>query len=267
MQRRQIASRHPSPAAPWGWAICGALLGLGLALALFAPGTWLAAAVHRLSSGQVELIETRGTVWNGSARLLLTGGANSRDRAMLPGYVSWKLRPGWLAVNGQLSADCCTPQPLQARLARHWSGASLQMTDGVSQWPADVLAGLGAPWNTVQAQGTLRLITQGLSLQWLPGQLAVSGRAELTALGLSSNLTTLRPMGSYRLTLVGGASTAVELATLQGSLNLSGSGHWVGSRLHFEGVASAAPENETALSNLLNIIGRRNGPRSIITLG
>ena len=31
--------------------------------------------------------------------------------------------------------------------------------------------------------------------------------------------------------------------------------------------ASAAPEREGALANLLNIIGRRNGARSLITLG
>ena len=38
-------------------------------------------------------------------------------------------------------------------------------------------------------------------------------------------------------------------------------------RLRFEGVASAAPEREAALANLLNIIGRRSGARSIITIG
>jgi general secretion pathway protein N len=41
----------------------------------------------------------------------------------------------------------------------------------------------------------------------------------------------------------------------------------VGQRLHFQGEASASPERETALSNLLNILGRRQGPRSIISFG
>ena len=44
-------------------------------------------------------------------------------------------------------------------------------------------------------------------------------------------------------------------------------GQWVGQRLRFAGEASATPEREGALSNLLNIIGRRNGARSLITLG
>jgi general secretion pathway protein N len=41
----------------------------------------------------------------------------------------------------------------------------------------------------------------------------------------------------------------------------------VGQRLRFTGEASAAPEREAQLSNLLNIIGRRSGARSLISLG
>ena len=267
MQRNTSTSRNPAAAAPWGWAIAGALLGVVIAVALFAPARWLSAVVMQLSAGQVRLIEPRGTLWNGSARLLLTGGSGSRDSAALPGQVDWRLRPGWLALNFQLTAACCTPAPLQARLSPGWSALVLQLTDGTSQWPAAVLAGLGTPWNTLRAEGTLRLMTQGLSMTWNEGRMVVAGRAELTAIAMSSRLSTLRPMGSYRITLNGGDSTALEVTTLEGSLQLSGSGQWVGTRLRFQGIASAAPEHEAALANLLNIIGRRQGTRSIITLG
>ena len=74
-------------------------------------------------------------------------------------------------------------------------------------------------------------------------------------------------MGSYRITIMGGGSPTLQLQTLEGALQLSGSGQWVGSRLRFSGVATAVPDREAALSNLLNIIGRRSGARSIITLG
>jgi general secretion pathway protein N len=74
-------------------------------------------------------------------------------------------------------------------------------------------------------------------------------------------------MGSYRIILQGGQTPTLQLDTLEGSLDLSGRGSWVGSRLRFTGVATAAPERESALSNLLNIIGRRSGARSIITIG
>jgi general secretion pathway protein N len=74
-------------------------------------------------------------------------------------------------------------------------------------------------------------------------------------------------MGSYRFSLTGGTPVTLALTTLQGSLQISGSGQWVGGQLRFNGEASAAPEHQAALSNLLNIIGRRNGARSIIKVG
>jgi general secretion pathway protein N len=130
-----------------------------------------------------------------------------------------------------------------------------------------VAAGLGTPWNTLQLDGDLRLSTQGLSVEWVAGRPVVAGRAELVALRLASRLSTLRPMGSYRITLQGGTSARLQLETVEGSLQLSGSGEWVGQRLRFRGEATAAPDREAALGNLLNIIGRRNGSRSIISIG
>ena len=93
MQRNTSTSRNPAAAAPWGWAIAGALLGVVIAVVLFAPARWLSAVINQASAGQVRLIEPRGTLWNGSARLLLTGGSGSRDSAALPGQIDWQL-PG-----------------------------------------------------------------------------------------------------------------------------------------------------------------------------
>lgn len=259
--------RDPWPAAPWSWAWSGLVLGLLLALVLFAPARWLGSALDRASTGRVLLDDPRGTVWNGSARLLLTGGAGSNDVAALPGRIDWRVRPAWGGLSAQLHADCCTAQPLLLGGRLRWGGAALLVGDQRSQWPAAVLAGLGTPWNTLQVDGDLLLSTQGLSVEWIEGRLAVAGRAELTASRLSSRLSTLKPMGSYRITLNGGPPSTLQLDTLEGALQLTGSGQWVGSRLRFSGTASAAPEREAALSNLLNIIGRRSGARSIITIG
>ena len=95
----------------------------------------------------------------------------------------------------------------------------------------------------------------------------MEGRVQVDATQMSSRLSTIAPMGSYRLTLEGGATSRIALATLEGSLQLSGQGQWVGQRLRFDGEASAAPDRVEALSNLLNILGRRDGVRSIIKLG
>ncbi|MFT3778013.1 MAG: type II secretion system protein N [Ottowia sp.] len=259
---------RPTPAAPWRWAWAGALAGLALVLLVCAPARWLAAALAGASGGAVLLAEPQGSVWSGSARLVLAGGAGSQDGAALPGRVHWRLRPALTGVDAQVSADCCTrAQPLALRASPRWGGARVALADGESAWPAALLAGLGTPWNTVQPQGELALATQGLRIDWLSGRTHVAGQAEITARQLSSRLSTLRPLGSYRLALRGGDAVALELSTLEGGLRLSGHGQWVGARLRFTGEARAAPGLDAQLANLLNLIGRRQGDRAVISLG
>lgn len=258
-------TRHST--APWSWAAAGVLLGCLLTLLYQAPAHWLTGPLQAALDERLVFVDTQGTVWNGSARLGLTGGAGSHDAATLPGRMNWKIRPSWSGLVAQLHADCCMQQAWRLSVQPNWGGASVALDDSLSQWPAQWLIGLGTPWNTVQAQGQLTLSTQALTLQWAAGRLLMGGRAQVDAAQMSSRLSTLKPMGSYRLVLLGGATPTLTLATLEGSLQLSGSGRWVGSRLRFEGLASAVPERQEALSNLLNIIGRRDGARAIIKVG
>jgi len=244
---------------PWYWALAGALLGLTLSTLIFAPARWLATLVQQASRGQVLLMEARGTVWTGSARVTLTGGAGSQEVATLPGRLDWNLTPALTGARLLLNADCCMQQAWSMRLQPRWNGLQVLLSDARSQWPASLLAGLGTPWNTIQ--------TQGLTLVWAAGRLLLTGAAQLDAINLSSHLSTLRPMGSYRFSVQGGTPVTLALTTLQGSLQISGNGQWVGGQLRFNGEASAVPEHQAALSNLLNLIGRRNGARSIIKVG
>jgi general secretion pathway protein N len=264
--RARPAIQPPRPA--WRWAIAGTVVGVLGGLLLFAPARWLAGAVARATEHRVLLSEPRGTVWSGSANLTVAGGPGSTDAAALPSRVDWRLRPRWDGLRAELHTACCTRQPLSARVRMRWGGASVSLGDVQTHWPASLLSGLGTPWNTLQFEGDLLLATQGLSVEWVQGRLAMAGRAELRAQRLSSRLSTLKPMGSYRITILGGNPPTLQLDTIEGSnLQLSGTGQWVGSRLHFAGTASAAPDREAALSNLLNIIGRRSGASSIITIG
>ena len=256
--------------APWGWAASGVLLGVLLCALVFAPARWLAAWLQHASAGQLLLQDARGTLWTGSARLTLAGGAGSQDAATLPGRLQWQLRPSLTGGAGlalQLNADCCMAQPWTWRLLPRWGGADLTLSDSTSQWPAQLLTGLGTPWNTVDAQGQLVLTTHALTLRWDAGRLQLAGTAQLDALDMASRLSTIKPMGSYRFILSGGAAPGLQLSTLSGALQLSGQGQWVAGKLRFVGLASSAPESQAALSNLLNIIGRRDGARSIIKLG
>jgi general secretion pathway protein N len=258
-------------ATPWGWAAAGASMGLLFATLAFAPAQWLAQGIQRLSDDRVQLLAPQGTAWRGSAQLALSAGHGSRVPTALPGRVQWQLGPSWEGITLALNTDCCLPQPWLWTLSPIWGGLRVRPSDQPaaqpSRWPSALLAGLGTPWNTLQLQGSLALSSQQLEFQWQPAGWHLAGRAQLDASQISSSLSTLKPMGSYRLALEGGPAPTLHLSTLEGSLQLSGTGHWEQGRLRFEGEASAAPERAEALANLLNIIGRRDGVRSIIKVG
>ncbi len=269
MPLRRTTSAPSTPA--WRWAVLGACAGAVVAVVWGAPAHWLASGLRWATQDRVQLREARGTVWAGSASLTLTGGIGSRDARSLPSRVQWQLGWHWPGVQLTLSSACCTTTPLQwhvQRAAGHWQ---LALQDQHSSWPLDLLSGLGAPWNTLQAEGQLQWQSTGLRLDWMDGRLRWHGHTTLQAQDLASRLSALRPMGSYRLNLQGSeggsATPELTLSTLQGPLRLSGQGQWVGQRLRFAGEASAEPGHEAVLSNLLNIIGRRDGARSLLSLG
>lgn len=255
----------------WPFAMLGALLGLGLALLVWAPARWLAWGVAQASQGQVQWLNPRGTVWQGSAQLLLSGGPGSRQPQALPGRVHWTLSPAWTGLRMGWKADCCMTEAASLQAALGWSTLRLLASDHQSSWPAALLSGLGAPWNTLQVEGQLQLRTQALQLHWAQGRMQMHGLLELNLQQMSSRLSPVKPMGSYRVALTGTpegtAIPGLTLSTLQGPLLLSGQGQWVGQRLRFTGEASAAEGQEAAFDNLLNILGRRQGARSLLSLG
>lgn len=252
----------------------GGLLGLLFALVVFAPARWLASSVTSATQGQLQLVNARGTVWDGQADLVLTGGEGSRGQTALPQGLQWQLAPrlvsGSPAMALRLMAPCCTPEPLALTLIPRLGGGELRVASSTSLWPAELLSGLGTPWNTLRVEGQLALQTAGLTLRWDQGRTSMQGEAAIEALDVASRLSTLRPLGSYRMTMradADGNTTTLNLETIGGALKLQGAGRWVGGRLRFEGVAEAAPEAEAALGNLLNIMGRRQGPRSLLNIG
>ncbi len=267
--RKSRFAPRPRAGRGLGWlAVLGCVVGAAAAGVLAAPAAWLGRAVDRASGGQLLLGEARGTVWTGSASLALTGGSGSEDASVLPGRLTWRLRPLTpLRWSVELGADCCLPRPAEVHLSLGLGSWQAAFADGVSHWPAALLAGLGTPWNTLGLDGALRLGLRGLRVQRAQGRWVVDGGAELQALDMASRLSSLRPLGSYRLDLVGGQVPLLSLSTLGGDLRLTGQGQWVGSRLRFSGEATAADDREAQLANLLNIVGRRQGARSFISVG
>ena len=257
------------------WSVAGVVIGALVGLVVFAPAAWLASAVASATSQRVLLTDARGTVWNGSALPVLSGGPGSRDAAALPGRLEWKL--AWRGLGAELRARqaCCLRGEVRALVRGGFGRFTVQVQPGesntIGQWPSAWLTGLGTPWNTLQLGGALRLTSPGLTVEWVQGRVRFTGEASLDVANASSRITTLDTLGSYRLTLRGdaarGDAATVSLITVDGALRLSGQGEWTGTGLRFRGEAQAAEGSETALNNLLNIIGRRQGTRSVISIG
>jgi general secretion pathway protein N len=256
------------------WSIGGVLLGALVALVMFAPASWLARGVSSASNQHVLLADARGTVWSGSAVAVLTGGPGSRDASALPGRVEWTLGLKGLALELRARHACCLNGTTSLLLRPGFGRVSFALapTAGwIGQWPTAWLGGLGTPWNTMQMGGAVRLSSPGIAVESVQGRWNVRGRAEVDLIDVSSRVSTLETLGSYRLTLSGAAGGAgpseLTLSTQQGALQLSGNGTLGPGGVRFRGEARAGPGDEAALANLLNIIGRRDGARSVISIG
>ena len=254
------------------WAIVGAIVGVLVGLVAFAPASWLAHAIASATSQRLVLADARGTIWNGSAVAVLAGGPDSRDATYLPGRLEWTLAPRWYGVDLAARQDCCIngTAVVQIRPGLGRVRATLMpRTDWVGQWPSAWLGGLGTPWNTLQLGGAFRLVSPGMTIESVEGRWRFEGRVELVLEGVSSRLTTLDTLGSYRVTLTGASNgpALLTVTTQDGPLQLSGNGTWGPGGVKFRGEARAETADEQALSNLLNIIGRRDGARSIISIG
>ena len=277
-RRSGVTPRPSTTLRRWAWA--GGLAGALLALGLFAPAAWVAGAVTRASEGRLMLAESRGSWWQGDAVVVLTGGAGSREAWTLPGRLAWSLSLHGLQPVLTLQQPCCLAGGTALRiepgigrlgiaLETPSPGPGAGASPLVGQWPAAWLTALGTPWNTLKPAGLVRLGAQRLRIDFAEGRWRLSGTLAADFQSISSSLSTLPSLGSYRLEVSGDATgvATLTLRTIEGPLLLSGQGQWTGGRLRLRGEARAAAGHEAALNNLLNLIGRRQGERALIAIG
>lgn len=275
IRRAALAGRvRPRDSQPTArrWAVAGGLCGALLTTVACAPAAWLAGAVAPLTQGRLLLTDAQGTVWSGSALTVLAGASGSRDASVLPSRLHWSMRPAGLGLAVTLQQAGHIEQGLQLRWQAGWSRQRVELVGGpgvLARWPAAWLEGLGAPLNTLKPGGELLLSSPGLVLTLDRDGWSAQGQATLELQDFSSRLSSLAPLGSYRLQLSpeGERRLGLQLATTHGSLLLSGRGHLGARGLQLRGEARAAAGQEAALNNLLNILGRREGALTRLSIG
>jgi general secretion pathway protein N len=233
----------------------------------FLPAAWLGPMIERQTGGRLTLGDAQGTLWRGSAFLGGAPGEGGSVTPLLPGRFSWRLSP--LVLLGDVSMDLANDQALAQPVHVSGSWSQWQVSAGQLLLPADGLAGLGAPLNTLALSGTIKLTWNLLDIARQGNTVAVSGRTVLSLTDMGSRMSPIKPLGSYEMAMDWhGQRADVVLRTVSGALLLSGNGTLENGRLHFSGQAAAADKYEETLGNLLNLLGQRrmvNG-KNIIAL-
>lgn len=270
--------KRPDPGRTFALLIV-LLLGAVLVGLATAPARYADAALAHATQGRVRLAQVEGTIWNGSAQLVLTrgeaGGAigpaftdRSPGDALLsgvaiPGRIVWSIRALPLLV-AQLDAQLrigSLAQPV--RVHGNWS--EVRIDAGTIELPSVELGQLGSPWNTVRPAGALRLSWENLRLR----AAGLDGRAHIELHNASSAMTPVRPLGSYRVEVVGhGRRAELGITTIDGPLRLQGNGSFDTNRgLRFVAEASAEARERDRLQSFLGLIGPREGEHTIIRIG
>jgi len=248
------------------WLLAG-IVSIALTMLMFFPATWLASMVEKQTAGRLTLGDAHGTLWRGSA--FIGGAASGSDplTPLLPGRFSWRLSPMVLlgVVDAELENDAALSQPVT--VTGNWH--QWKVSPGAILLPAERLAALGAPLNTIQPSGQMRLSWELLQLTLQNKNIGIVGAMKLEMNDIGSRLSPIKPLGSYDLEFDWhGSQAPVTLKTIKGPMLLNGSGIFANGRLQFSGTAEAEAGQEQRLANFLNLLGQRRqvGGKDVIGL-
>jgi general secretion pathway protein N len=248
------------------WLLAG-LVTISVTLLVFCPAAWMAALVENQTGGRLTLGDAQGTLWRGSA--FIGGAPSGADPVtpLLPGRFSWRLSP--LALLGQIDIDLKNAEALSQPVQLTGSWNQWRLSQAEVSLPAERLAGLGAPLNTIRPSGRMRLSWTPLQLARQGNVIDVNGTMTLHMDDMASRLSPIKPLGAYQLIMDWqGRQAQLALTTIKGPMLLSGNGMLTNGRLQFSGKAEAEAGQEERLANLLNLLGqrRKEGGKDVIAL-
>ena len=226
-----------------------------ITLIVTAPATLLGRMVEVGSNGQLALANTSGTVWQGSATPVIRQRAGSLlaleklhwDIAWLPlftGKIITRLR--WDNVEQAL--------PMVATV----SLTQIELRNAILPLQAALLGELTPMLQPVQLSGKMQIKSDLFTFS----KSGISGNAIADWTNAGSVLSSVNPLGSYRINLAGaGEKLDVTLITTSGVLLLEGKGSFTRNQgLKFQATARAAAESKGSLDELLNNFGPESAP-------
>ncbi|MDO8301224.1 type II secretion system protein N [Lacisediminimonas sp.] len=247
--------------------LLSALLAVAVTVVVALPAAWMSPLVEHQTGGRLTLGDPQGSLWEGSAFIGAAPGRSEPVTPLLPGRFTWSLSPTLLL--GRVHLNLSNPAALSQDVTANGGWYRWQVSPAAIALPAERLAALGAPLNTVRPSGRMNLSWGPLQLARQGKALQVTGLMKLDMDDIASRLSPIRPLGAYTLAADWrGEQAVLQLTTRSGPLVLTGSGRLEQGRLRFSGRAEAAPGDEERLTNLLNLLGQRRseGGRQYIEL-
>ena len=234
-------------------SVCATLL-------VMLPAAWIVPQFAKSTAGHVNLVDPAGSLWHGSATLMLAAGSDGSGAMLLPGRVEWRTA-FWPLFTGRVRMVMRQTQAMPDAVTVDASLRGSTMTPGEIVVPAALLSGLGAPFNTLDIDGNVRLSWT----DWRVLGRNAYGQLTVTLDDIGSRVSRVKPLGSYKVVFQAeGQTGTINLTTTsQGPLLLSGQGTVSKTSSAFNGVATATPEARENLAGLLNLLGRHTGPDTV----
>ena len=215
----------------------------------FAPASLMGSVLERASAGKLTLAQTQGRLWKGSGVALL----RLKTRYQTLGSYRWDLK----VFSATLQVQAGEAAPMTVHFAP-FSGRinidNLRIT-----LPVSIMEIAAPQLGPYQLQGSLETSCDHLTLD----AAGMTGQVTMDWSRAASALSTISPLGDYRILLQGnGSALDAQLSTLSGKLLLSGKGGFDNATgMHFTGTAQAAPGTaETELNEMLHHIGPEISP-------
>jgi general secretion pathway protein N len=244
-----------------------ALLTVAITVLAFCPAAWIAPMLEAQTAGRLTLGDVQGTIWRGSGFIGAAPSGKDPVTPLLPGRFDWRISP--LLLFGQVDLQLNNPSAFAQPLSFTGSWSQWQVSPDAITLPAERLAGLGAPLNTLAPSGQMRLSWGVLQLARQGRKVDVVGAMTLDLSNIASRLSSIKPLGAYQMAIDWrGQQASLTLKTIKGPLLLSGAGALRDGRLQFSGKAEAEAGQQETLANLLNLLGqrRKDGDKTVIAL-
>ncbi len=224
------------------------------------PASVVTERITAATGGRVSFGNAGGTLWNGSARMGFTvaGGWLNLDA------VQWSFNPFSLLV-GHLGFDVrAAGQDLDAKatVSRSFGGWHVDNAVLIAAMPSiATLAPVAARW---RPEGRLGLEVS----DWEWNDRGMRGEANVRWMKAAVSLSDVKPLGGYRVRVVGDGSNVARLTatTSSGPLFVSGAGTAGPAEIRFSGEARGEdPTTAKALEPLLDLMGpkRPDGARAL----